>query len=446
MRPIEVLLISKSEELKKDVTHILIEYFRERITLHRADTLQDAIERVEQKLFTPELVLAEQRSQSTAMLRLFFDLVPQSSMIILYSEESFLPDLKPLEVQASLLFTGAVQLELPNLLKKLESSGKFQLPNQTVVEYASIASEKILGMNPLPVDVYLGLPSGKHVKVFRKGDQIEAKDLSKYVGQTFFITKADCELIFKAQVARIEAVSNTEPINMSEAKEVAEISQDLVRSLVANIGFTEQAQRIAKSSVNMSLKLIGSKPRLANILRELKKKDGNFVTSHSFLLGQLACAMAHTIGWNSASTYFKLTMASFLHDISLNIITTEQEATYEEAVRSGIYYPEELKILRFHATKAAEYTRQFPEIPADVEQIVAQHHERADGSGYPRGLSGRYISPLSALFIIAHEMIIFMMKHPDAKPEKFYEIIEKEYSQNPFRKIIIALRTDTKIV
>lgn len=144
---------------------------------------------------------------------------------------------------------------------------------------------------------------------------------------------------------------------------------------------------------------MGSKPRLAKIIQELKKKEGNFVTSHSFLLGQLS-------------------MAAFLHNIALNINTAEQELSLEQAEKSMNYTEDELKILNFHPSKAAEYTRQFSEIPADVEQIVAQHHERADGTGYPRGLSAKYISPLSALFIIAHDLIIFMTKHPEAKADQ----------------------------
>jgi HD-GYP domain-containing protein (c-di-GMP phosphodiesterase class II) len=445
MKPMEVLLVTRSEELKKIVSLTLIDHFKEHLTLHRADNLQDAIEHVEQKKLIPKLVLIEQKSPSTSMLKLFFALVPDAASVVIYADSAHLTELKTIEEHARLIYAGSVEADLPLVLRKFETIGKIDAVNASPDQYIAIPSERILATSPLVSDVYVSLPSGKYVKVFRKGDHIEEKDVGKYTNQTFHLTRLDCDVLFKAHADKLEAVANGDPLDAVLAKKVAEISQDLVRSLVADIGFTEEAQRIAKSSVNMSLKLIGSKPKLMMILQDLKKKEGNFVTSHSFLLGQLACAMAHAVGWNSATTYFKLSMAAFLHDISLNMHTHEFEVTYEQAAESGAYTVEELKMLRFHPTKAAEYTRQFSEIPADVEQIVAQHHERPDGTGYPRGLSAKYISPLSAIFILAHDMITFMMKHPEAKIEKFYETAEKDYSQSPFRKILTALRTETKI-
>jgi hypothetical protein len=444
MKPIPVLLITKSDELKKEVTLGLIDHFGEQLELHRLDTLQDAIERLEQKKISPEVIIVEQKNSSTSLLKLMFDLVGDAATILICSEASVLNDLKSFQDKARLIASEAIDSELPIALKKLEAIGKIKNLEDSE-EYVAIPAERILAMHPLPIDVYLKLSSGKCVKVFRKSDQVVESDVKKYTGQTFFLRKNECDQMFKEQVSKLEAIAAQEPVDEVQAKKVANMSQDLVRSLVEQVGFTEEAQRIAKASVNLSLKLIGTKPRLSMILQDLRKKEGNFVTSHSFLLGQIACAMAYTVGWNSAPTFFKLSMAAFLHDISLNINTHEQEISYEEAVNSGNYHPEELKILRFHATRAADYTRQFSEIPADVEQIVAQHHERPDGSGYPRGLTAKYISPMSALFIIAHDLILFMMRHPDAKMEKFYEFGEKEYPLNPFRKIITALKTESKM-
>jgi len=41
------------------------------------------------------------------------------------------------------------------------------------------------------------------------------------------------------------------------------------------------------------------------------------------------------------------------------------------------------------------------QVPAPVAQIVFQHHERLDGSGYPRGLSGDAILPEARILAVA---------------------------------------------
>lgn len=58
---------------------------------------------------------------------------------------------------------------------------------------------------------------------------------------------------------------------------------------------------------------------------------------------------------------------------------------------------EERVLARNHVVHSAELIRPVRGLPEGVEKIVAEHHERLDGSGYPRGLSGREISVDSAI-------------------------------------------------
>jgi len=52
---------------------------------------------------------------------------------------------------------------------------------------------------------------------------------------------------------------------------------------------------------------------------------------------------------------------------------------------------EELDLARSHVLHSVEILRLSAGLPARVVEIAAQHHERLDGSGYPRGLKGREI-------------------------------------------------------
>ncbi len=52
---------------------------------------------------------------------------------------------------------------------------------------------------------------------------------------------------------------------------------------------------------------------------------------------------------------------------------------------------EELDLAKSHVLHSVEILRLSPGLPAQVAEIAALHHERLDGSGYPKGLKGREI-------------------------------------------------------
>jgi response regulator RpfG family c-di-GMP phosphodiesterase len=87
-------------------------------------------------------------------------------------------------------------------------------------------------------------------------------------------------------------------------------------------------------------------------------------------------------------------------------------------------------------------------VPSDVEQIVAQHHERPDGTGFPRGLNSKFITPLSALFIIAQDMIEYSQtfKNKEVDLTSFYDAREVYFNSGVFKKILHALKNDLKIL
>lgn len=58
---------------------------------------------------------------------------------------------------------------------------------------------------------------------------------------------------------------------------------------------------------------------------------------------------------------------------------------------------DEHAVARNHVAHSVELIRPARDLPRGVENIVAEHHERLDGSGYPLGLSGREISVDSAI-------------------------------------------------
>ncbi len=109
--------------------------------------------------------------------------------------------------------------------------------------------------------------------------------------------------------------------------------------------------------------------------------------SHSKQLAEWSVAIAQAMGLSEEETE-TIRLAALLHDIGKIGIPDEI------LLKPDALTPEEWEIMREHPLIGARILRPLRKLEA-VAQIVAAHHERWDGSGYPRGLKGEDI-PLGA--------------------------------------------------
>ena len=230
-----------------------------------------------------------------------------------------------------------------------------------------------------------------------------------------------------------------------DPKAIEELTDNLNRlqTMGAKLGFTEEVQNFARQSVQKAMEDVKKSPRLSMILSQLSKDRDQYISSHSMLLSFVACALATQVQWKSDSTYQKLSLAAFLHDITL----TNQEIARYDSLRVLVhdrekFSEEDFKSYRTHPLDAAEIARQFTEVPPDVDQVIAQHHEKPDGSGFPRGLTHSRINPLSMVFIVAHDVVRFMLDKgltEGVSPDHWKEFLEthtETYKQSQFKKLL----------
>jgi hypothetical protein len=310
--------------------------------------------------------------------------------------------------------------------------------------FCKIRTKLLLSVCPLESDIYIRLSESKYLKLFRQGDNFDLGDMEKYTvkkGVEFlFIRKNNIQDFIRKYQAELASYLERKPeMGMEEVLQVNESVYETIQSLSGSLGFTPQVQEMAKTQVQLTLKAMGKSPRLSKIFEKLESYQGKYIATHSTLCGFLACAIASQMKWGSDTTFHKLTLAAFLHDITLN---NHELAACDslDILSKGGFTDEEKKAYKSHPFQAAEVAKQFNEVPPDVDSIIAQHHERPDGSGFPRGLASNYIAPLSAIFIVAHDMTKFAMeKGKDFKPVDFLETARERYKPSQFRKVVAAI-------
>ncbi len=101
-------------------------------------------------------------------------------------------------------------------------------------------------------------------------------------------------------------------------------------------------------------------------------------------------------------------MAAVVHDIG------KLSVPAEILTRPTLLTELEMSLIREHPRNGYEILKDIP-FPWPVAQIVLQHHERMDGSGYPEGLTGERIAPLARVLCVA-DVVEAMATHRPYRP------------------------------
>lgn len=354
------------------------------------------------------------------------------------------------------LFYGFIGgLKQSDLLKELVANGiqkgliNTQPDSVESIDYIKVKPELLLRVFPLKSDIYVRLSTIKFVKLFEQGDTFDARDLEMVVLRkkidTLYIAKTESAEFITKISADLNKLASRTGLPASQAVTEANAAHELASELMQRLGFTSEIQEIAKSGIRLTLQSIGTSPKLGNILRLLSRDKDKYISNHSMMLAQIACGLSALMQWPSGSTFQKLTFAAFLHDILFsNQALAQIKGLDELKAKSAQFTPIEIKLFNDHPHLVAEIARNFGEIPPDVDQILLQHHEKADGSGFPRKLSGTTIHPLSAVFIVAHEFVDFCFDQADNAEvdiEAFLKSCEGRFTTGTFRKIMETWKT-----
>ncbi len=132
-----------------------------------------------------------------------------------------------------------------------------------------------------------------------------------------------------------------------------------------------------------------------------------YTAGHQRRVTQLAHAIAEELGLPEERIE-GLRMAGLIHDVG------KMHVPAEILSRPGRLSGLEFGLIRTHPEVGHDILRRI-EFPWPIAEIIAQHHERADGSGYPRGLTGEEILLESRILGVA-DVVEAMSSHRPYRP------------------------------
>lgn len=312
--------------------------------------------------------------------------------------------------------------------------------------YFRVGVPLLLRTNPLVADVFLKLSELKYLKLFHKGAGFSEEDVAKYHAakkiEHFYVKAAEADAVTAKLNEALEKLLREVPLPVAVSTQVSLATIDTVHSLVNQVGFTPEVQRLVKNNVELVIQEMYASPSLAAILKNLDLDREKYIASHSHMLAEVTCAMSIAMKWDSDVSFKKITMAALMHDMGLSNQKLARVKDLKELnERSAEFNPSEAEDYRSHPRRAAVMIKGMKEVPADVDKIIIQHHELPMGTGFPEAINHVHIHPLASLMMVAHDLVDWVIDHPGPDPqvEAFIEAHAEKYKIGNFRKILKAL-------
>ena len=139
----------------------------------------------------------------------------------------------------------------------------------------------------------------------------------------------------------------------------------------------------AEATADNILESLGNNQNALLCVSQIRTKD-RYLLEHSFNVSVLMGVLASSLNYSDDELH-ELVSGALMHDIG--------KIRVDDAIlhKPGSLTADEWEEMKRHVTYGEEELAKVPGVSQVVKDICAQHHERLDGTGYPRGLKEHQI-------------------------------------------------------
>jgi len=326
-------------------------------------------------------------------------------------------------------FKGILNKVLPseNKLKKIiYNAAGIDVPAVSN-KYFKIRVGYFLRFNQTLCDVYIKISDDKFVKLLNKNNYYSLKDIKKYIEKkvNYLFIHEDDYRKYQVKFGDNSFLHLDKRKITTESKEDYYKSADLIiKDLILSLGISEEAIRQASQTIKSTLDIFNNYEKFHDFIENNLSKS-SYQYDQCLILSHICHAISDNVFGTSNQVSSSLCAASFFHDIAtiepVNNLTDNSKSLLNlEIVDNELIHSKD------HPNLGADILLSVSEFSTLASKVIRNHHEKPDGSGYPRGLTSETIDLASCVFIIASEYI-----------EKLFEV---EFDLNKNDKIIIDLQ------
>jgi PAS domain S-box-containing protein/putative nucleotidyltransferase with HDIG domain len=188
--------------------------------------------------------------------------------------------------------------------------------------------------------------------------------------------------------------------------------------ITRNIAARKQEEEKFQQTINNLRKAVDT---TVQVLVSAMESREPYMTSHQSRAANLACAIATEMGMDQEKIE-GIRMAGVIHDIGKLTVPVEVLAKPTKLSELGF------SLVKEHARSGYEMLKNIGS-PWPLAQIVHQHHERMNGSGYPRKLKGDEILMEARILAVA-DVVEAMASHRPYRSASSINVALEEIEKN----------------
>ncbi|OUR96752.1 hypothetical protein A9Q84_10450 [Halobacteriovorax marinus] len=299
----------------------------------------------------------------------------------------------------------------------------------------------------VPYDVYLELTQTKFIKIIKRNRPYTHSKIQTYAKKNIknlYLGKNDFILMLEEGIKKV--TENLLQKNQSNVKYLGNQIRGalIIQQYIRAIGVSDDIQALCSLIIETTDRIFRKQGNYKNLFDDIPFKNGDFA-EQAIMTSYYCEAILHNLGWKSDLSRKKLGLASLLQDSTLsNEDLMKVDGPQDPNLQ--MFTKDEQDEFLTHPIKAAEIARHFQGY-SEVDFVIAQQHERPDGTGFPFGVTVNKLSAHSCAFILAST---FVCRFAISKrtPEDKIRILDQlrfEYNVGNFKETLQALEKSIRV-
>jgi len=249
------------------------------------------------------------------------------------------------------------------------------------------------------------------------------------------------QILMPAYGGKPQAVFGTLAILIDSGESFDEREQLILKTLNRDIGFALSVLVNATETDILKAANIKTEMRLNRVLTDAVAAIGATIerknprsSNHERNTAKMAVAIGTRMGLNSDQLR-GLEISALLHDVGKIAISPDILCKQGELTEA------ERHLIRQHTLTGYEILAGI-DCPWPIKDVALQHHERMDGSGYPRGLKGEQICLEARIIAVAEVMEALISPQPYRPARSISDALDILRDPDKFDATIVATLTD----
>jgi len=298
------------------------------------------------------------------------------------------------------------------------------------------------------LDFHLYIPAGRgHFVLFRSPNReftiVHRNRLLENGVRTLYVRANERSQYAKYLEQNLGAVlANPEVPERKKATLLYGVSRNVVKEAFdepRSSAIVPRTRRLATETVEFVLRTDDAMAQLASIMA-----TDYYTYTHSINVCVFVVALAHQAGVDRTDVG-ELAVGALLHDLG------KSQLPRELINKNGDLTPEEFALIKKHVEWGEDLLSRHGGISPTVMLPVALHHEKLDGSGYPRGLDGDHIHLFGRITAIADCFDAMTTNRSYQRAMSGYEalwkmktVLEGKFDESLLERFIRMLRAPTQ--